>query len=104
MCDAQVEWENALNPCVAHPLKNHKLQNISVTYDLQLISYTSKFKTVPCLIAAISCVSEVKLCFRNSQIPYLTVNSIFKKFFVVCSNDDPGVTLTYCKARSNLVT
>ena len=83
MCDAQVEWENALNLCVAHPLKNHKSQNISFTYDLHLISYTSKFKTVPCLIAAKSCVSEVKLCFRNSQIPYLKVNSIFKKFFVL---------------------
>ena len=90
MCDAQVEWENALNLCVAHPLKNHKSRNISVTYDLQLISYTSKFKTVPCLIAAKGCVSEVKLCFRNSQIPYLKVNSIFKKFFVYsgfCMND-----------------
>ena len=83
MWDAQVEWENALNLCVAHPLKNHKSQNISVIYDLQLISYTSKFKTVPCLITDKSCVSEVKLCFRNSQIPYLTVNSIFKKFFVI---------------------
>ena len=82
MCDAQVEWENALNLCVAHPLKNHKSQNISFTYGLHLISYTSKFKTVPCLIAAKSCVSEVKLCFRYSQIPYLKVNSIFKKFFV----------------------
>ena len=85
MCSAQVDWENALNLCVAHPLKNHKLQNISVTYDLQLISFTSKFKTVPCLIAAKTCVSEVKLCFRNSQIPYLKVNSIFKKFFVNCN-------------------
>ena len=47
-----------------------------------ILSHTSKFKTVPCLIAAKSCVSEVKLCFKNSQIPYLKVNSIFKKFFV----------------------
>ena len=82
MCNAQVEWKNALNLCVAHPLKNHKSQNISFTYGLHLISYASKFKNVPCLIAAKSCVSEVKLCFRNSQIPYLKVNSIYKKFFV----------------------
>ena len=33
--------------------------------------------------ASKSCVSEVKLCFRNSQIPYLKVNSIFKKLFVL---------------------
>ena len=25
-------------------------------------------------------------------------------FFFICSNDDPGVTLTYFTARSNLVT
>ena len=83
MCNAHFEWEDALNMCVAHTLKKHKSQNISVTYDLQLIFYTSNFKTVPCLIAAKSCVLEVKLCFRNSQIPHLKVNSIFKKFFVM---------------------
>ena len=33
VCDVQVEWENALNLCVAYPLKKKdKLQNISVVY------------------------------------------------------------------------
>ena len=72
-----------IEPVRRTPFKNHKSQNISVTYDLQLISYTSKFKTVPCLIAAKRCVSEVRLCFRNSHIPYLKVNSIFKKILEV---------------------
>ena len=27
-----------------------------------------------------------------------------RALFLVCSNDDPGVTLTYFSARSNLVT
>ena len=31
--NARVEWENALNLCIAHPLKKDKLQNISVVYD-----------------------------------------------------------------------
>ena len=39
-----------------------------------------KFKSVPYPIAAKSCVSGVKSCTRNSQTPYLKVNSIFKKF------------------------
>ena len=30
VCDAQIEWENALNLCVTHLLKKDKLQNISV--------------------------------------------------------------------------
>ena len=30
---AQVKWENALNLCIAHPLKKDRLQNISVLYD-----------------------------------------------------------------------
>ena len=57
------EWENALNLCVAHPLKEDKLQNISVMYDFSLILYIylSKIKTVACHIAAKSCVSEVKM-------------------------------------------
>ena len=33
VCDAQFECENALNLCVARPLKKDKLQNISVLYD-----------------------------------------------------------------------
>ena len=60
-------------------------QNISVVHDFYLI--LSKIKTVACHIAAKSCVSEVKLCFRNSQIPYLKANSIFKKAF-----DTTGLT------------
>ena len=79
VCDAQVEWQNALNLWVAHPLKKI---NYSVVYDFKLILYISKINTVAGLIAAKSCVSEVKLCFRNSQIPYLKANSIFKKSFV----------------------
>ena len=43
--------------------------------------FISKIKTVACHIAAKSCVSEVKLCFRNYQIPYLKANSISKKSF-----------------------
>ena len=78
VCDAQVEWENALNLCVTHPLKKDKLLNILVVYDFKLILYISKIKTVACHIAAKSCVSEVKLCFRNSQIPYLKATSILK--------------------------
>ena len=49
--------------------------------------YISKIKTVACHIAAKSCVSEVKLHFRNSQIPYLKANSIFKKSFVIHMKD-----------------
>ena len=80
MCDAQVEFENALNLCVIHPLKKDELQNISVVYDFSLI-YILKIKTVACHIVAKSCVSKVKLCFRNSQIPYLKANSMYKKVF-----------------------
>ena len=47
------------------------------------LSYISKIKTVACHNEAKSFVSEVKLCFRNSQIPYLKAKSIFKKSFVV---------------------
>ena len=37
---------------------------------------------------------STKLCMlHNGLLP-----------IIVCSNDDPGVTLTYCTARSNLVT
>ena len=46
MCDTQVEWENALNLCVAHPLKKDKLQNISDMYDFYLILNISKIKTI----------------------------------------------------------
>ena len=63
VCNAQVEWENALSLCVAYPLKKDKLQNVSVMYDFYLILYISKIKTVACHISAKSCVSEVKLCF-----------------------------------------
>ena len=38
-----------------------------------------KFKSVPYPIAAKSCVSGVKSSIRNSQIPYLKANSIFKE-------------------------
>ena len=34
VCNAQVKWENALNLCVAHPLKKDKFQNILVVYDV----------------------------------------------------------------------
>ena len=33
VCETQVEWENAINLWVAHPLKKDKLQNISVVFD-----------------------------------------------------------------------
>ena len=47
-----------------------------------LYIYISKIKSVACHIAAKSCVSEVKLCFINSRIPYLKANFIFKLSFV----------------------
>ena len=65
------------------PIKKYKLQNISVVYDFEQILYISKIKTVACHIAIKICVSIVKLCFRNSQIPYFKANSIFKKSFVI---------------------
>ena len=41
-----------------------------------------KFKSVPYPIAAQNCVSGVKSCIRNSQIPYLKANPYLKKSFV----------------------
>ena len=43
---------------------------------------------VACFIAAKSCVSGIKSCFRNSQILYLKANSIFKKSSVHRRRED----------------
>ena len=44
----------------------------------------------------------------NRQVPLLTRGKVYsscvRSVIIVCSNDDPGVTLTYFMARSNLVT
>ena len=42
---------------------------------------------------------EFKYKYRNSVCSTLGLQSI-----IVCLNDDPGLTLTYFTARSNLVT
>ena len=71
--------------CASHTLSkntNHKHFLSNMICNLSLIH--RKFKSVPYPVAAKSCVSGVKSCIRNSQIPYLKANSTFKKSFHMC--------------------
>ena len=48
-----------------------------------------------------------KILFSRTGRPIFTKLGLYHrglKPIIVCSNDDPGVTLTYFMARSNLVT
>ena len=61
------------------------LSNMIMIYSWSFIY--RKFKSVPYPIAAKTCVSGVKSCIRNSQIPCLSANSILKKSFVLYRNN-----------------
>ena len=85
--------------CTKHKSQNtnHKKNLSNMICNWSLIH--RKFKSVPYPIAAKSCVSGVKSCIRNSQIPYLKANSIFKISFV--NNFHKNNTKHYDKHKTN---
>ena len=51
-------------------------------------------------------IKTLKICFsgtKRSMTLKLGMDHRVLEYYQVCSNDDPGLTLTYCTARSNLV-
>ena len=91
--------------CASHTLSkntSHKFFPSNMICSWSLIH--RKFKSVLYPIAAESCVSRVKSCIRNSQIPYLKANSIFKKSFVSgsCTRKVPIATKVVCFSRLRL--
>ena len=64
------------------------LANVQTEWDFKI-----SLALVACHISAESCVSEFKLCFRNSQNPYLKAYSIFKK----CKHNFKHISLSDLK-------
>ena len=98
VCDAQVEWENALNLCVTHPLKKDKLQNISVVYDFKLILYNIYQK-----LRQLHAILQPKVVFQklNSALEILkgprTVSySICPNFDNLCQHNAQLTTIVLC--------
>ena len=68
-----------IQPVHRTPFKKTENHFFSVNLIYNWFLIHRKFKTVPYHVAAKSCVSGVKSCTRNSQIPYSKANSIFEK-------------------------